>query len=98
MRIAIFGSGGVGGYFGAKLARGGNDVAFVARGAHLAERRETGLSVQSAGGDIVLTVDPAQIPVMRAALLSAMKQPGFARLVDAAALRVLIAKSRAGLI
>jgi len=52
----------------------------------------------AAGGDIVLTVDPAQIPVMRAALLSAMKQPGFARLVDAAALRVLVAKSRAGLL
>jgi beta-N-acetylhexosaminidase len=52
----------------------------------------------AAGGDIVLTVDPAQIQVMRAALLSAMKQPAFARLVDAAALRVLIAKSRAGLL
>jgi beta-N-acetylhexosaminidase len=52
----------------------------------------------AAGGDIVLTVDPAQIPVMRAALLSAMKQPSFARLVDAAALRVLVAKSRAGLL
>jgi beta-N-acetylhexosaminidase len=52
----------------------------------------------AAGGDIVLTVDPAQIPVMRAALLSAMKQPGFARLVDAAALRVVTAKSRAGLL
>ena len=52
----------------------------------------------AAGGDIVLTVDPAQIPVMRAALLSAMKQPAFARLVDAAALRVLVAKSRAGLL
>jgi beta-N-acetylhexosaminidase len=51
----------------------------------------------AAGGDIVLTVDPAQIPVMRAALLSAMSQPAFARLVDAAALRVLVAKSRAGL-
>ena len=52
----------------------------------------------AAGGDIVLTVDPAQIPVMRAALLSAMKQPSFAHLVDAAVLRVLTAKSRAGLL
>jgi beta-N-acetylhexosaminidase len=52
----------------------------------------------AAGGDIVLTVDPAQIPVMRTALQSAMKQPAFAHLVDAAALRVLIAKSRAGLL
>lgn len=52
----------------------------------------------AAGGDVVLTVDPAQIPVMRAALLMAMKQPAFARLVDAAALRVLIAKARRGLL
>lgn len=42
------GSGGVGGYFGAKLARAGEDVTFVARGAHLAAIRERGLTVQSA--------------------------------------------------
>ena len=34
MKIAIMGTGGVGGYFGAKLALGGNDVSFIARGAH----------------------------------------------------------------
>src|ERR1700749_199362 len=45
MRVAIMGSGGVGGYFGARLAKGGADVAFVARGAHLAAMREHGLSV-----------------------------------------------------
>ena len=66
MRIAIFGSGGVGGYFGAKLATGGNDVAFVARGAHLAAMRANGLRIESAGGDIVLpkvvaTDDPSSL-------------------------------------
>jgi len=35
MRLAVFGSGGIGGYYGALLAKGGHDVAFIARGAHL---------------------------------------------------------------
>jgi 2-dehydropantoate 2-reductase len=47
MRIAIVGSGAVGGYFGAKLAQSGQDVTFIARGAHLAAIRATGLSVRS---------------------------------------------------
>ena len=42
MKIAVMGSGGVGGYFGARLAKGGADVAFVARGSHLAAMREHG--------------------------------------------------------
>ena len=46
MRIAIMGSGGVGGYFGARLAKGGADVHFVARGSHLAAMRERGLAVE----------------------------------------------------
>jgi 2-dehydropantoate 2-reductase len=54
MRIAVMGTGGVGGYFGAKLAQAGHDVAFVARGAHLAAMRAKGLRVESAGGDVVL--------------------------------------------
>lgn len=54
MRIAVIGAGGVGGYFGAKLAQAGNDVAFVARGEHLRALRAGGLRVESAGGDIVL--------------------------------------------
>ena len=41
MKIAVMGSGGVGGYFGARLAKGGADVHFVARGAHLAAMRAT---------------------------------------------------------
>ena len=46
MRIAIMGSGGVGGYFGARLAQGGADVHFVARGTHLAAMRERGLAIE----------------------------------------------------
>jgi 2-dehydropantoate 2-reductase len=47
MRFAIVGSGAVGGYYGAKLARAGHDVTFVARGAHLAAIRERGLQIRS---------------------------------------------------
>lgn len=52
MRIAIMGSGGVGGYFGARLAQGGADVTFIARGAHLGAMRERGLRVESPLGDM----------------------------------------------
>jgi 2-dehydropantoate 2-reductase len=45
MKIAVMGTGGVGGYFGARLADGGADVSFIARGAHLAAMREHGLSI-----------------------------------------------------
>src|SRR6202162_1720144 len=48
MRIVVMGSGGTGGYFGAKLARAGEDVTFVARGAHLEAIRARGLRVKSA--------------------------------------------------
>jgi 2-dehydropantoate 2-reductase len=48
MRVAILGSGAVGGYFGAKLARAGQDVTFIARGAHLEAIRANGLEVRSA--------------------------------------------------
>ena len=47
MRIAILGSGAVGGYYGAKLAREGHDVTFIARGAHLHAIRARGLEVHS---------------------------------------------------
>lgn len=53
MKIAILGSGAVGGYYGAKLARAGQDVTFVARGAHLAAIRERGLAIRSPLGDFV---------------------------------------------
>ena len=66
MRIAIMGSGGVGGYVGGRLAASGQDVAFIARGAHLAAIRERGLRIESALGDLTLspaeaTDDPAAI-------------------------------------
>ncbi len=48
MRIVVMGSGGTGGFFGAKLARAGEDVTFVARGAHLAALRAKGLRIRSA--------------------------------------------------
>jgi 2-dehydropantoate 2-reductase len=47
MKFAIVGSGAVGGYFGAKLARAGQDVVFIARGAHLNAIRERGLQIRS---------------------------------------------------
>jgi 2-dehydropantoate 2-reductase len=45
MRIAIMGSGGLGGYFGARLAQGGADVHFIARGRHLQAMRSDGLRI-----------------------------------------------------
>ena len=55
MRFAILGSGAVGGYYGARLARAGHDVTFVARGAHLQAMRERGLAIKSpALGDFVV--------------------------------------------
>jgi 2-dehydropantoate 2-reductase len=47
MRIAIFGTGGVGGYFGGRLAKAGENVTFIARGEHLRAMRESGLKVDS---------------------------------------------------
>lgn len=54
MRIAMMGAGGIGGYFGAKLALAGADVRFVARGSHLAALRQQGLIVESDQGAINL--------------------------------------------
>lgn len=54
MNIAIYGAGGVGGYYGGVLARAGHQVSLIARGAHLAAIREAGLSVRSPGGDFVV--------------------------------------------
>ena len=54
MRITIFGTGGVGGYFGGRLARAGEDVTFIARGEHLRAIRANGLKVDSADGDFVI--------------------------------------------
>jgi 2-dehydropantoate 2-reductase len=54
MRIAIVGSGGVGGYFGGRLAATGADVTFLARGAHLQALRAQGLRIISPKGDVHL--------------------------------------------
>jgi len=56
VKIAIYGSGGVGGYFGARLAASGNEVHFLARGAHLRAMREQGLRVESALGNLQIKV------------------------------------------
>jgi 2-dehydropantoate 2-reductase len=66
LRIAVMGSGGVGGYFGARLAKGGAEVHFIARGSHLAAMREHGLAIEGAPEPIHLpkvnvTDDPRTI-------------------------------------
>lgn len=66
MRIAVMGTGGVGGYFGGRLAASGQDVAFIARGAHLEALRQRGLAIRSALGDATIAPvrasdDPAAI-------------------------------------
>ncbi|MEK6256946.1 MAG: 2-dehydropantoate 2-reductase [Chloroflexota bacterium] len=58
MRIAILGAGGIGGYFGGRLAQAGADVVFIARGEHLQAIRQNGLKVDSIKGDFV--IKPAQ--------------------------------------
>jgi 2-dehydropantoate 2-reductase len=58
MRIAVFGAGGVGGYFGGRLAQAGHSVVFIARGAHLEAIRRDGLQVESLAGDFL--VRPAE--------------------------------------
>ena len=68
MKIVMMGSGGVGGYFGARLAAGGADVHFVARGAHLAAMRSQGLAIEGGPAPLHLakvqaTDDPASIGV-----------------------------------
>ncbi|HET6781011.1 MAG TPA: 2-dehydropantoate 2-reductase [bacterium] len=63
MRIAAIGAGGTGGYFGAQLQRSGQDVAFVARGAHLSAMRSQGLRVESAAAEpLVLRVRATDRP------------------------------------
>ena len=66
MRVVIFGTGGVGGYFGGRLAAAGADVTFVARGAHLNALRERGLCIESPLGSarvprVNVTDDPTTI-------------------------------------
>ena len=64
MKIVMMGSGGVGGYYGARLQQAGHEVAFVARGAHAEAMRKNGLRIRSDLGDAQVSVrvleDPAQ--------------------------------------
>ena len=74
MRIAVFGTGAVGSYFGARLAQASGDVVFIARGAQLRALRDQGLRVDSIAGDFVVrpvqaTDDPAQAGVVDAVLV-----------------------------
>jgi 2-dehydropantoate 2-reductase len=69
MRIAAFGTGGIGGYFGGRLAQAGEDVVLIARGQHLQAMRTHGLRVDSIKGDFVIepvqaTDDPKQVGVV----------------------------------
>jgi len=66
MKIMIMGSGGVGAYYGGLLAQQGNDVTFIARGAHLEAIRANGLQVKSIFGDFIIspakaTNNPAEV-------------------------------------
>lgn len=66
MKIAVFGAGALGCYFGGRLLQAGHDVSFVARGAHLNALRGSGMFIESALGDAHLasvhaTSDPAQV-------------------------------------
>ena len=75
MHIAIFGAGGVGGYFGGRLAQSGQaEVTFIARGAHLQALRERGLHVKSIKGDFAVqpvqaTDNPAEVGPVDAVLV-----------------------------
>lgn len=74
MQIAVFGAGGVGGYFGGRLAQAGEAVTFIARGEHLRAIRERGLRVDSLLGDFVIqparaTDSPAEVGPVDAVLL-----------------------------
>ncbi|HEY5740510.1 MAG TPA: 2-dehydropantoate 2-reductase, partial [Gammaproteobacteria bacterium] len=69
MRIAVYGTGGVGGYFGGRLAQIGQDVTFIARNENLAALRSSGLRVGSISGDFVIdrvkaTNNPAEVGVV----------------------------------
>ena len=75
MKFAILGSGAVGGYYGARLARAGHDVTFIARGAHLAAIRAHGLQIRSdALGDFTVRAaaeeDTSKVPPVDVVILA----------------------------
>jgi 2-dehydropantoate 2-reductase len=62
MKIAVMGAGGVGGYFGGRLAQAGHDVSFVARGRHLEALKAKGLRLKSPLGDATIKVNASAQP------------------------------------
>src|SRR5258705_5741752 len=74
MRFAVLGSGAVGGYYGAQLARAGHDVTFIARGAHLSAMRDRGLQVRSPLGDFLVKApaedDPSRVAPVDTVIVS----------------------------
>lgn len=75
MKVAVMGTGGLGGYYGGLLARNGNDVTFIARGAHLDAIRAKGLSIKSVSGDFAIqparaTDNPGEIGTVELVLLT----------------------------
>jgi 2-dehydropantoate 2-reductase len=75
MRIAVYGTGGVGGYFGGRLAQAGEEVIFIARGEHLKTMQTDGLRVDSIKGDFLVkpvqaASDPRQVGVVEIVILT----------------------------
>jgi Ketopantoate reductase PanE/ApbA len=62
MRIAIFGTGGAGGYFGAQLALAGEDVVFIARGDHLRAMKAIGLRFETPSGETIIQTEATDKP------------------------------------
>jgi 2-dehydropantoate 2-reductase len=90
MRIAVVGAGGVGGYFGGRLAEAGQDIVFFARGAHLDAIRRNGLTVESVAGNFRIfpaqaTNDPKKVGTADLALVAvkAWQVPEAARAIRA---------------
>lgn len=86
MKIGVFGTGGVGGYFGGKLAHSGQEVVFIARGKQLKALQLTGLRVESVNGDfwvnpVKATNTPQEAGIMDAILVGvkAWQVPAAAR-------------------
>jgi len=74
MNVAVYGVGGVGGYFGAQLARAGVDVRMIARGDHLRAIRDKGLCITSPNGEMLVqpsmaTDDPAEVGIVDVIIL-----------------------------
>jgi 2-dehydropantoate 2-reductase len=75
MRIAVMAAGAVGGYFGARLAAAGHDVAFIARGAHRDAMRREGLRIESSLGDLhlkdlIVTDDASEVGLVDVVLFA----------------------------